>query len=609
MILIFDYIFLSIYFFYKLYYHVDKLFILSSLGTKLKTYINNNLQDVTYNFESSQKKCSLKCFFFNIINPSNYGCKDYVLIILVSLSIIAIKLAFTYKFLISNFFYINIMNKPILISTILDSKYKYFKIFYYLISFYFIFSVVYKTLSLKINKNNINQNRDEKGFLILGKDEASNFVSIQKSGLYQNILITGSIGSGKTSSAITNILDCFVKNQVYGLIIDVKGNYINTVKKVLKKYQMLDKLVEISLDSDFCYNPLNLNINSIEMANVIKKVLTLVSDNNNSDSYWLDKAEEYIRSFIIILRALTGEVTFYELHSMVIDTDYLKNKIEILKRNILKNKFNDEQLFELNSALQNIINEYLNLDERTLGIIKSEITRMTSMFVSDYKINKKFCSKGEMLDFYSDKIVVLSIDFGSNRKLAQILSTYLKLDFQRQVVMKIHEKDIFFICDEYQEFVNTEDAHFFSISREYRCINVVSMQSYTSLVNTLKNEKAANVIIQNFVNKIFFRNDDMYTIQEIIKLTGKIINKNKSFSISEGGDNSRYNRLSNKFRSYKTSLSQSYTITESKDYSIDESYLICNLKTFEALTIISDGINTTINKKVKMKRWEEDKNE
>ena len=607
--MIFDYIFLSVYFFYKLYYNVDQLFILSGSGTKLKKYINNNLQDITCNFGQAPNKFSLKSFFLKVINPSKLGYKDYGIVILVSLSIVAIKIALTYKFLISNFFYIKIFNKQLCISTILDSKYKYFKFFYYFISIYFIFCVVYRILLLIVSKNKPNKNITENGFIFLGKDENEDNVSLQKNGLYQNILITGSIGSGKTSSAITNILDSLIKNKIYGLIIDVKGNYINTVKKVLKKYKLQDRLVEISLDSSFCYNPLNLSVSSIELASIIKKVLTLISDNNSSDSYWLDKSEEYIRSFIVILRALNNSVSFYELHSMAIDPDYLSSKITEIKNNILKNKFTDEELFELNSAIQNILNEYLNLDERTLGIIKSEITRMTSIFVSDYKINKKFCSKSEILDFYSNKVVVLSIDFGSNKKIAQILSTYLKLDFQRQVVTKHCEKDIFFICDEYQEFVNEEDAHFFSISREYKCINVVSMQSYSSLINTLKNEKSANVIIQNFVNKIFFRNDDMYTIQEIIKLTGKITNKNKSFSISEGGDNSRYSMLSNKFRSYKTSLSQSFTVTETKDYNLDESYLIYNLKTFEALALISDGMKTKIYKKVKFKRWEEDINE
>ena len=61
---------------------------------------------------------------------------------------------------------------------------------------------------------------------------------IPKEGLYQNILITGTIGTGKTSSAMypfTKQLIGFqsdnLKNKLGMLILDVKGNYYNQVKK------------------------------------------------------------------------------------------------------------------------------------------------------------------------------------------------------------------------------------------------------------------------------------------------------------------------------------------------------------------------------------------
>lgn len=592
-----------------LYYHVDKIFILSSSGTKLRKYVNTKaLQNVTGSLDSANKENSYFNFFGKAYKSSKSKYKYYTFLILVSIALMAIKLALTYNFLISNFFYINFFGKQILISSILSDKYIYFKIFYYLASYYFIFYIISK-ISKYILKRNEKNNKKEKlendNFLLLGTSEKGDKVSIDKVGAFQNILITGSIGSGKTSSAITNILDGLIKANIPGLIIDVKGNYINTVKKVLKKYGCEDKLVEISLDSSYNYNPLSQDISAIEMADILKKVLMLMSKGNASDPFWLDKVEEYIRDFIIISKAVKGYVTFYEIHNMVIDSEYLDSNIKTLKKYILENRYTDEQLFSISSALQTITNEYSKLDERTLNIIKSEITRITSVFVTDYNVYEKFSSNSQPLDFLSNKIVILSIDFGSNKKIAKILSTYLKLDFQRQVVSNFSGKDVFFICDEYQEFANEEDSHFFSISREYKCINVISMQSYNSLINTLGDEKASNVIIQNLVNKIFFRNDDSFTINEVIKLLGREVKENKSISFSEGGDNARFNMLFNNFKSYKSSLSQSYTVTEKEEYLIDESYLTRKLKTFEALCFISDGTNIKIHKKVKFKRWEE----
>ena len=59
-----------------------------------------------------------------------------------------------------------------------------------------------------------------------------------------------------------------------------------------------------------------------------------------------------------------------------------------------------------------------------------------------------------------------------------------------------------FICDESAEDVHQTDADFFSLSREAKCINIVSTQSYSSLKNSLKDENAVKVIIQNLINKI-----------------------------------------------------------------------------------------------------------
>lgn len=102
-------------------------------------------------------------------------------------------------------------------------------------------------------------------------------VVINSSGLYQNILITGSIGSGKTSSAIVPILNELLSSSVYGLVIDVKGNFINTVNKIASIHNLQEKIVEISLENDFKYNPLASNISNFEMAARLKNILTLIS--------------------------------------------------------------------------------------------------------------------------------------------------------------------------------------------------------------------------------------------------------------------------------------------------------------------------------------------
>ena len=609
-----------------LYSLLDDRVLFSSSGSKLRKYIRlKDPKNITGNFDNVPKNNKFKFLIFNN-RVSPYGYKIIIYVIFVSIVILLIKLSFSYKFLVSNFLYVSIFGKNIDISSLLEENYITFKVIYYLSFFIFVNFIVYKLfksdffyekilkknlnisdknelINLDVNTNEININ--------IGESNDRNVI-LKEKGLYQNVLITGSIGSGKTSSAISVILDSFIRSNIYGLVIDVKGNYINTVKEIAKSYNKLDKVVEISLESDFVYNPLdNGNISNIELANRLKQVLILTNKNNSvSDPFWLDKAESIIRDMISLIRIYKGYVDFSELHKVIIDNGYLNKKIEYIKERVLNNELNDDEIFGLNSAISNIKNEYLKLDERTIGIIKAEVTRITNIFCSNSVIYNKFCKKGDDVNFLKDKIVVLSINIGDNKMLSQIISTYLKLDFQKQILsQRSNFKKVFFLCDEYQEFANVEDARFFSLSREYKCINVVSMQSYSSLINTLCNESATRVIIQNLVNKIWLRNDDMYTVSEIIKQVGKEVKNYYSNSYSENGRNNRFSSLTNKFKSYKSDLSESLSMSERIEYKYNEEYFTQKLKTFEAMCLISDGYSINLIEKVKLKKLKEDKNE
>ena len=63
-----------------------------------------------------------------------------------------------------------------------------------------------------------------------------------------------------------------------------------------------------------------------------------------------------------------------------------------------------------------------------MSILKSEITRITNVFVSDYDIKKTFCPKLEDLNFYGfeeiinkGKILVLNMNISEYRNLSKII--------------------------------------------------------------------------------------------------------------------------------------------------------------------------------------------
>ena len=297
----------------------------------------------------------------------------------------------------------------------------------------------------KENQKSKSKNSQKSLSLKVGKDENNNVIFIPESGLYQNFLITGTIGSGKTSSAMypfsRQLLEFNSNNKdkkIGMLILDVKGNYYKQIRQYVKKYNLEQDLIVLELGSNVYYNPLHKpNLKAQVLANRLKTILLLFSE-NNSESYWLDKAEEVLTECIKLCRLYNnGYVTFTELHKLVTIPDYYKEKIKDLRNLFITNKLNDKQIYELNESLNFFEKEFLNLDSRTKGILISEITRITGTFVSDFDVKTTFCPPKNKLTFTGfdevlskGKIVVLNMNIFEYNALSKIIATYLKLDFQ-----------------------------------------------------------------------------------------------------------------------------------------------------------------------------------
>lgn len=395
------------------------------------------------------------------------------------------------------------------------------------------------------------------------------------------------------------------KEKIGMLILDVKGNYYLQVKKYVEKYNLKNDLIVISLNSNVFYNPLHKpNLKPHVLANRIKTILTLFSE-NNTESFWLDKVEQIFTEAIKICRIYNNNyVTFLELHKLITNENYFNDKIKIIKNLFISSKLNKNQIYELNTSLDFFQKEFFGLDSRTKGILISEITRITNTFVSDYDVVKTFSSPREKLTFKGfnevikkGKIVVLNMNIAEHTLLSKIIAAYLKLDFQTEVLnnlSKNKQKISAFICDEYDKYCTKTDADFFSVSREAKCINIVSTQSYSSIKNTLKDEASVKVILQNLINKIWFRTDDIFTIEEAQKQLGKIDKEKISRTISESAQQTSFSYITNTLNSKNSNISETYNSYYQNEFIYDTNYFTQKLETFTALAFLSDG-NKIIN--------------
>lgn len=507
-------------------------------------------------------------------------------------------------------------------------------IFDYLFSNLIIFNSIFsKIFSRKIKeKISIEKNNNELS-LNIGYDSSNTVVKIPEKSLYQNILITGTIGTGKTSAAIypfTKQLIEYKSNiteeKLGMLILDVKGNYFSKVSEFASIYKREDDLIVIDLSGNIRYNPLDKpNLKPQVLADRLKTILLLFSPNNSED-FWLDKVEQILSEAIKLCRLYNNNyVTFEELHNLIFFKNYYLEKVNLLRTLFIQNKFSEEDIYNLLSSLNFFEKEYYSLDDRTLSILKSEVSRITNLFISDYNVKNCFCPKKEEINFFGfsevlekGKIVVLNMNIANYKNLSKLIATYLKLDFQTEVISRLNNPnfntnsnfiDIFnncskrpvcFISDEYQEYVTLSDSAFFAQSREAKCINIVSTQSYTSLLNTLNNESSVKVIIQNLVNKLWFRNDDIFTIEEAQKQIGKEEKKKFSKTISENAKETNYNYFFNNFLSKNSNISESINSYFQTDYIYDTNFFTRNLETFSCLAFLSNGSDIIEPQKLKL---------
>lgn len=466
-------------------------------------------------------------------------------------------------------------------------------------------------------------NEDLKLFIGNSFEDKSTIYLSSKS-LYQNVLVTGTIGTGKTSSAMYPFTKQLIEykadspsEKIGMLVLDVKGNYYIKVSEFAEKTGRKDDLIVIKLGGKYKYNPLHKpNLKPSVLANRLKTILLLFSP-NNSESYWLDKVEQILTECIKLCRLYNnGYVTFEEIHKLISTENYYAEKIEILRNKFTRNELNTEDVYNLMSSLNFFQKEFLSLDQRTLSILRSEITRITNVFVSDYEVYRTFNPPKEELNFFgfenlinTGKIVVLNMNISEYKILSKIIATYLKLDFQTEVMARLAKnfensnRTVAFISDEYHEYCTISDSEFYAQSREAKCINIVATQSYTSLLNALNNQYSVEVIVQNLVNKFWFRTDDIYTIESAQKQIGKE-DKEKMFrSISENARETTYSYFTNSLNSANSNISESISTQISYDFVYDTNYFTQELENFCALAFLSDGNKILKPQKIRLKPY------
>lgn len=157
------------------------------------------------------------------------------------------------------------------------------------------------------------------------------WLAIPERGLYTGIASFGSIGSGKTYGLILPAMrQLFAyraddpERKLSGIILEVKGDLCRQLQCILKWCGRGQDYVEVSLDGNIRYNPLNNSLDPYAQAFNIASIITSIWG-KGKEPFWQQSYTDLVRYVILLHRIRDGYLTMVDLFRTVISAGALES--------------------------------------------------------------------------------------------------------------------------------------------------------------------------------------------------------------------------------------------------------------------------------------------
>ncbi len=164
---------------------------------------------------------------------------------------------------------------------------------------------------------------------------------IPERGLFTGIIVIGAVGSGKTTCCMYPFTDQLLgyraadpDAKLGGLVLEVKGDFCHKVREILKQRGREQDYIEISLDSEWAYNPLHNDLDGYALAYGIASLLNNLFG-KGKEPFWQQAYTNLIKFIIILHKVGFGYVTLFDVYESAISSEVLEKKIKEAEQNIL----------------------------------------------------------------------------------------------------------------------------------------------------------------------------------------------------------------------------------------------------------------------------------
>jgi type IV secretory pathway TraG/TraD family ATPase VirD4 len=353
--------------------------------------------------------------------------------------------------------------------------------------------------------------------------------------LRENVIVFGSVGSGKTICVMNAFLDNLIASRgspspLGGLILDYKGDFHEKTVRLCQRYGRSEDLIVLSPESEHKWNPVDGDEPANEIAARFVATMKALGQKDKNTSFFGDQAETLLENAIVLLRQSNPpgqSPTIADIYRIANDFEFLQARLDALPEHAPHALLSDP-LFRCRYYFEN---EFYSLPDEVRQSVVATLNNMLNPLCTE-KI-ASIIHNSSTLDLreatQGPKIVYLHLPAAKAPKAGRVMGMLLKLAFFAEVKKKSLDtgRYSFLFADEFQEFFTSEgegsDTRFFAISRQYDQINVIATQNLNNFTMLGDKKDAVKSFLSNVKTKVFLQNSDKDTNDYAAELFGQYV--------------------------------------------------------------------------------------
>jgi len=166
-----------------------------------------------------------------------------------------------------------------------------------------------------------------------GPSETPDWLTIPERGLFTGIAILGAVGSGKTACGMYPFAEQVLaykadkrEERIGGIVLEVKGDFCGKVRQILERHGRADDYIEISLDSEYRYNPLHNDLDAYALAFNIASLLNNLFG-RGKEPFWQQAYTNLVKFIILLHKIAYDYVTLFNVYECAISPPLLEQRI------------------------------------------------------------------------------------------------------------------------------------------------------------------------------------------------------------------------------------------------------------------------------------------